>query len=298
MSVDRTGFRNVHFFDALTGRSLGGCFQEGSLTEQNILWILGNILLVVEAPWTVRCRGSGCVIASTNNALAPGDYEIHSTGPLRVSDEPWVARLISRNVSGCESLFTTGVRHRDGRCVISGRINNAARYGIWTAYEAAHVFPIEHENMWIHNNYGRWITDMDDAVGISKINSVQNGLLMDCSLHSLFDQYLFSIDPDDGYKIVSFMPDGFGIDGRILDPVCRDPENLHRVSDEVLRWHFMQSVLANMRGAGEPIFEHDFPPGTDMLGTWREEPYGKERFEMALATKLKPHSGSEPESEP
>lgn len=37
---------------------------------------------------------------------------------------------------------------------------------------------------------------MDDAVGISKINSVQNGLLMDCSLHSLFDQYLFSIDPD------------------------------------------------------------------------------------------------------
>ncbi|KAF8434904.1 hypothetical protein BGX38DRAFT_1218585 [Terfezia claveryi] len=34
----------------------------------------------------------------------------------------------------------------------------------------------------------------------------------------------------------------------------RDP---HRVSDEVLRWHFRQNVLANMRGAGEPVFEHD-----------------------------------------
>ena len=90
------------------------------------------------------------------------------------------------------------------------------------------------------------------------------------------------------------MPDDFGIDGRILDPICRDPETFHRVSDEVLRWHFRQSVLANMRGAGEPVFEHDFPPGTDMLGTWREEPYGKERFEMALATKLKTHSRSEP----
>jgi hypothetical protein len=37
------------------------------------------------------------------------------------------------------------------------------------------------------------------------------------------------------------------------------------VSDQLLRLHFRQSVLANMRGAGEPVFEHDFPPGTDML---------------------------------
>ncbi|EFR03712.1 hypothetical protein MGYG_06709 [Nannizzia gypsea CBS 118893] len=26
------------------------------------------------------------------------------------------------------------------------------------------------------------------------------------------------------------------------------------------------SVLANMKGVGEPTFEHDFPPGTDMMG--------------------------------
>ncbi|KAK9372161.1 uncharacterized protein V1513DRAFT_453139 [Lipomyces chichibuensis] len=31
-------------------------------------------------------------------------------------------------------------------------------------------------------------------------------------------------------------------------------------------WHFRQAVLANMRGAGEPSFEMDFPPGTDMIG--------------------------------
>ncbi|CUS06624.1 unnamed protein product, partial [Tuber aestivum] len=39
----------------------------------------------------------------------------------------------------------------------------------------------------------------------------------------------------------------------------------YSVSDELLRWHFRQSVLANVRGAGEPIFENDFPPGTDMM---------------------------------
>ena len=113
-----------------------------------------------------------------------------------MSDEPWAARLISHNISGRDDLFPVGVRDRDGKCVVSGRINNAAQYGIWAAYEAAHVFPLEHESIWIHNNYGRWITDMDDAVGISKINSVQNGLLIERGLHSLFDQYLFSVNPD------------------------------------------------------------------------------------------------------
>lgn len=50
---------------------------------------------------------------------------------------------------------------------------------------------------------------------------------------------------------------------------------LIRVCDELLRWHFRQSILANMKGAGAPIFEHDFPPGTDMLGELRAEPHGR-----------------------
>lgn len=84
-----------------------------------------------------------------------------------------------------------------------------------------------------------------------------------------------------------FSSDAFGVDGRILDPVFRDSANPHRVSDEVLRWHFRQAVLANMRGAGEPLFEHDFPPGTDILAEIRAESYGKERFEMELAARLR-----------
>ena len=76
-----------------------------------------------------------------------------------------------------------------------------------------------------------------------------------------------------------------GIDGRILDVVCRYPEDPHRVSDELLRWHFRQSVLANMRGAGEPVFEHDFT-GTDMVEEISSGPYGKERFELEVAARL------------
>ena len=42
--------------------------------------------------------------------------------------------------------------------------------------------------------------------------------------------------------------------------------NENKPSENVLGWHFRQAVLANMRGAGEPVFECDFPPGSDMMG--------------------------------
>ena len=82
-----------------------------------------------------------------------------------------------------------------------------------------------------------------------------------------------------------FTIDDLGIDGRTLDPICRNAADPHRVSDELLRWHFRQSVLANMRGAGEPVFEHDFT-GTDMVKEISSGPYGKERFELEVAARL------------
>ncbi|KAG0636524.1 hypothetical protein HOY80DRAFT_352467 [Tuber brumale] len=156
----------------------------------------------------------------------------------------------------------------------------------WTSFEAAHIFPPEHESLWIRSNYGPWITDMDDAAGSSKINSSQNGFLLRADVHQMFKQYLISVNPDDGYKVVVFTIDRSGLDGRILDPVCRSPADPHPVSDQLLRWHFRQSVLANMRGAGEPIFEHDFPPGTDMVGEILAGPYAQERFELEIAARF------------
>jgi len=86
---------------------------------------------------------------------------------------------------------------------------------------------------------------------------------------------------------VVFSKNVFGVDGRALDPVCRDAANPHRVSDQLLRWHFRQLVLANMRGAGKPVFEHDFPPGTDMMTEIREGPLAQERFELELSSRLR-----------
>jgi len=66
---------------------------------------------------------------------------------------------------------------------------------------------------------------MDDATGSSKINSSQNGFLLRIAVHRMFDQYLISINPDDSCKVVVFDTDPCGYDGRILDPVCRNPND-------------------------------------------------------------------------
>ena len=42
-----------------------------------------------------------------------------------------------------------------------------------------------------------------------------------------------------------------------------------------------------MRGEGEPVFEHDFPPGTDMVKEISEGPCAKERFELEVAARLR-----------
>lgn len=142
-----------------------------------------------------------------------------------------------------------------------------------------------YESLWTQCGYDQRIADMGNITGSSKIHSVQNGLLMSATAQQLFDQYLISVNPDDGYKVVVFGNDIFGYDGRILDPVCRNPDDSNCVPDELLRWHFRQSVLANIRGVGEPIFEHDFPPGTDMAGEIPAGPSGKERFELEIAAR-------------
>jgi hypothetical protein len=72
---------------------------------------------------------------------------------------------------------------------------------------------------------------------------------------------------------------GKHLDQRFLDDPQRPP-------DELFRWHFRQTVLINMRGAGEPLFEHDFPPGSDIMGSILEGPKAAERMEFELFNRL------------
>lgn len=117
-------------------------------------------------------------------------------------------RLLTHDESEADDPFRDGIRVRDGRCVITGVPNCCdcrsapsfeASYvscDCWTGFEAAHVFPLERESTWIKSNHSQWITDMDNTIGVSKINSLQNGLLLQKHIRELFNNYLISVNPD------------------------------------------------------------------------------------------------------
>jgi HNH endonuclease len=56
------------------------------------------------------------------------------------------------------------------------------------------TFPLAYEGEWHRKNYDRWITVPPKEGG--KVYSVQNGLLLRCDIHQLFDAYGVSINPD------------------------------------------------------------------------------------------------------
>jgi len=72
---------------------------------------------------------------------------------------------------------------------------------------------------------------------------------------------------------------GTHLDQRLLN-------HRQRPLDELLRWHFKQAVLTNMKGAGESVFEHDFPPGSDMMGYILNGPRAADRMEFELFGRL------------
>ena len=102
-------------------------------------------------------------------------------GPIRVTNEPCIHRIISHNVSGRDNGFREGIRARDNKCVISGVVNTMAPYE-WFGFEAAHIFPLAKETLWIQGKY--------------RIKSEQNGFLLQSSVHQLFSQYRISVNPD------------------------------------------------------------------------------------------------------
>ena len=221
----RLSWRNGHIYDSATHNYLGGVHQAGSITYANFDNMLRSILVLITADhFLIKQNSTERIITPTNDPVVPGDYEIISRGkillvwalychwqfflslffflshldPINVTDEQWLFQAYSFNVSGRDSAFRDGIRERDRKCMVSSRGGLLASAGVWVKLEAAHVFPLEYENPWNQFGYSRWITNMDETTGLSKINSVQNGLLMARDLHAAFDQWFFSVNPDVG----------------------------------------------------------------------------------------------------
>ncbi|OCK73002.1 hypothetical protein K432DRAFT_314066 [Lepidopterella palustris CBS 459.81] len=279
---NRSPGRDVHVYDANDPSTvLGGLILANGITNANF-YSMVEILVLFTDTFFLRDEDD-TKIERDDHPLQSGKYYIVATGSFEINNEQWLLRMMSRQTGTRIQSFGNAVRSRDRRCVISGKevpVIGGELY--YKGFQAAHIFPLAYQGHWIENNYSRWIT-IAPANGGS-INSVQNGLLLRSDIHELFDSYDLSINPDDNYKIILFMPDSEGLSGKHLDQrFLNDPQ---RPVDQLLRWHFRQAVLANMRGAGEPMFEHDFPPGSDMVGDILHGPKAAERMEFELFSRL------------
>ena len=75
MPINRVGGRNVHFYNAMAPHHpLGGLIQNGSVTEENFLDMLGMMLITGTASIQVQERDSGHYVTRTNNPLQLGHY--------------------------------------------------------------------------------------------------------------------------------------------------------------------------------------------------------------------------------
>ena len=101
-------------------------------------------------------------------------------------------------MTGRDDNFQQILRGRDGGCVISGKINRIAELDIWAGFEAAHVWPPHKGQEWVNQRAYRWITDAEssDPDYGARMNSGQNGMILDAAIHGLFDKYLVGVDPD------------------------------------------------------------------------------------------------------
>ncbi|KAK9482074.1 hypothetical protein V1527DRAFT_455393 [Lipomyces starkeyi] len=269
--------------------SIGGGYTNPTFTKTTFLDSL-DVLITHDLPLRVYKINDGRVhIQRTQDPLLPGEYEVESDGHMDVTDAPYYKRtssaMSSLSASGRVRSFPAAVRDRDRRCVITGvpLTQRELLLQRWTGYDAAHVFPVALESMFHNYNFGELVV-LDERDG--SVNSPQNGLLLQTNVHRRFDQYEMSINPNDQYRIVCFLDDSLGLAGRQLDPICRDLEDPHHVNDNILFWHFQQAVLANMRGAGEPVFDEDIPPGSDTMDAILSGPAPAERMEFELSSRL------------
>ncbi|OBT85393.1 hypothetical protein VE02_05075 [Pseudogymnoascus sp. 03VT05] len=205
---------NIHFVNS-ENDELGGAWQAGSLAWTEMRQRMG---ILFELPTTdfapFPCleegdpkdpfghHGNPINLQEPNNdIIKPGFYVLLSPDgepiDIPVNPEMPLPRALSRPLSSPDDpvslKFRNRIRERDGRCVITGP---EAKAGKFTALEAARIFLVAQLEMWVAEGWKQQITDDDVGISDTRINSIQNGILLDSSAHVFFDKYMIAINPD------------------------------------------------------------------------------------------------------
>ncbi|KAK2760194.1 hypothetical protein FQN54_002261 [Arachnomyces sp. PD_36] len=275
-------------------------YQSGSISKNNFYDMCGVLLQFPNnnPPWSIfnlsDDGSNGAVVPINGTRLAEGQYVVLSsvggTIDVTLTGRNHKRRVISGSdssysPSSIQGYFRDQLRQRDGTCAMTGKIGEA---GTFQDLHAAHIFPRAREPEWNASGYSNWITDSSppNRIGDNKLDSPQNGLLLFSGVHSLLDTYALA----DNYKIIAFRN---VIDNPVfpflqthLGNRTTNAANNQSVSDQAVRWHFEEAVIANMKGAaGVQPWEFDFG-GPDDVGGIMEGPDPGERMEAELFTRL------------
>ncbi|KAG0639261.1 hypothetical protein HOY80DRAFT_1016005 [Tuber brumale] len=283
--TDRSLWRDTYIYASDSRDTmLGGLWASEGITNANLYFMLEIFCFFTDTFHLHDDRKQ--VVERDGQQLQPGNYFVVTNGSVRVTDEVPLTRTTSSPSRTRVASFRDAVLQRDQRCIITGMRAVLAHVGRWRGFEATHIFPLAYESQWNDCNYGRLIIVPPTNESHGSINSVQNGITLTSDMHEFFASYDLAINPDDKYKIVCFTSDltNYHIAGRQLDPMFT--ENPLRPPDDLLRWHFRQAVIVNLKGAGEPTFEADFPSGSDMIGEIMRGPKAGERMEFELFTRF------------
>ncbi|KAG0643721.1 hypothetical protein HOY80DRAFT_879731 [Tuber brumale] len=281
MPADRSAIRNT-FFYASDDRDtqLGGLYTTPGITNDNFYEMVELVCLFSDT--FELGDDNGQLVERDDEQLQRGNYYIATKGSMEVTEEVPLLRTTSMQSGTRPKSFCEAVRRRDGGCILTGR---RAMLDRWYCLQAAHIFPLVYEDHWNRYSYRNLITILPNCESNRSINSVQNGILLSNDMHGFFDNYLVAINPYDNYKIVSFgsEPLFYNLPTQIDPLLC---QNVGWPPDKLLHWHFRQVVLTNMKGAAEPCFETDFPPGSDMIGEIMSAPLAAARMEFELFGRL------------
>ncbi|KDQ19435.1 hypothetical protein BOTBODRAFT_170536 [Botryobasidium botryosum FD-172 SS1] len=300
--------RNIRVLESRSGKELAGFWQYGRIEIATFYQWLDVLLIGSPSDWRLFPCESNCAMPvgpalerDDTGILQPSFYVICAPdqSPINVSITPEMPRRRQYSVNMThtprEKDFVTRVRHRDRRCCMTGKLvfnNNCI------GFEAAHIFPPSETDLWRQLNYSQHISDPDVPAG-DEINSIQQGFLCKSSEHQLFINYQIAVDPDNGYRITDFQrrDPTDTLDGRIfyMNP---DLPDCYRPSPALLRDHFRQCVLANLKAPEPQDGSRRFDPEIDLgpggfdlaAGGWWSTSEGKEQFEVELRGRLARHA--------
>lgn len=145
----------------------------------------------------------------------------------------------------------------------------------------------ELDSQWNNDNLSSMIQDDGPSQGSSSVDSIQNGLLLGLTECHLFSNSHITIDVESNYSVVDFTSSGLYQGRRLSINKCIDGR--YKPLDDLLRFHYLQSVLCNVRGPGKapsvPITIPRAPP------VQQQRLYGKHsdpslRMKNAAAGKL------------